>query len=50
MALFVLLAHHSYEWEHGYSKRFGVLYVDYVTQERIVKHSGRWYREVIAGQ
>jgi len=40
----------NFEWALGYSKRFGILYVDYAAQERIVKRSGRWYREVIAGQ
>ncbi len=38
----------NFEWAFGYSKRFGLIYVDYPTQERIVKESGRWYREVIA--
>lgn len=37
----------NYEWEKGYSERFGLIYVDYRTQKRIVKDSGRWYREVI---
>jgi len=40
----------NYEWAHGYSKRFGIVYVDYPTQERIVKASGRWYRATIEGQ
>jgi len=33
----------NFEWAHGFSKRFGLIYVDYHTQERIVKASGRWY-------
>jgi beta-glucosidase len=33
----------NFEWALGYSSRFGVVYVDYDTQERIVKDSGRWY-------
>ena len=33
----------NFEWEYGLSKRFGIVYVDYTTQERIVKASGRWY-------
>jgi len=33
----------NFEWAHGFSKRFGLIYVDYRTQERIVKASGRWY-------
>ena len=40
----------NYEWALGYSKRFGIVYVDYPTQERIVKQSGYWYREMIARQ
>jgi beta-glucosidase len=36
----------NFEWARGYGKRFGVIYVDYATQERIVKRSGRWYAEV----
>jgi beta-glucosidase len=34
------------EWSHGYKKRFGIVYVDYPTQERIIKKSGHWYRDV----
>jgi len=37
----------NFEWAEGYSKRFGVIYVDFETQERIVKDSGRWFRGVI---
>lgn len=40
----------NYEWDRGYSKRFGVIYVDYPTQRRIVKDSGRWYSGFIAAQ
>jgi beta-glucosidase len=36
----------NFEWAWGYSKRFGVIYVDYATQQRIVKRSGRWYAGV----
>jgi beta-glucosidase len=36
----------NFEWAEGYSKRFGLVYVDYETQERIPKESARWYREV----
>jgi beta-glucosidase len=38
----------NFEWALGYSKRFGVVYVDYATQARVVKDSGRWYQAVIA--
>lgn len=33
----------NFEWALGYDKRFGLTYVDYKTQERIIKDSGRWY-------
>ncbi|MFN8662584.1 MAG: GH1 family beta-glucosidase [Thermomicrobiales bacterium] len=36
----------NFEWHHGYDTRFGLIYVDYPTQERIIKRSGRWYAEV----
>jgi beta-glucosidase len=36
----------NFEWSFGYSKRFGIIYVDYPTQRRIVKASGRFYSEV----
>ncbi len=37
----------NFEWSLGYSKRFGLVYVDFATQRRIRKSSFRWYREVI---
>ena len=37
----------NYEWAEGYRKRFGMVYVDYRTQERLPKDSAHWYREVI---
>jgi len=38
----------NFEWGHGYTKRFGIVGVDYDTQTRTVKDSGEWYRQVIA--
>jgi beta-glucosidase len=38
----------NFEWEHGYDKRFGIVRVDYATQERIPKRSALWYRDHIA--
>jgi beta-glucosidase len=38
----------NFEWEHGYAKRFGIVRVDYDTQERIPKRSALWYRDHIA--
>lgn len=35
----------NFEWAWGYGKRFGVIYVDFATQERIIKQSGAWYAE-----
>jgi beta-glucosidase len=37
----------NYEWADGYSKRFGIHYVDFKTQTRTPKLSAEWYREVI---
>ncbi|GAA4813559.1 glycoside hydrolase family 1 protein [Nocardioides caeni] len=36
----------NFEWAYGYEQRFGIVHVDYETQERIVKDSGRWYADV----
>jgi len=36
----------NFEWALGYSKRFGIVYIDYETQERIVKDSGLWYGQL----
>lgn len=38
----------NYEWSGGYSKRFGLVHVDYETQQRTIKSSGRYYASVIA--
>lgn len=37
----------NFEWSFGYEKRFGILYVDFETQERIWKDSAHWYANVI---
>ncbi|MEM9142905.1 MAG: GH1 family beta-glucosidase [Bacteroidota bacterium] len=38
----------NFEWALGYSKRFGIHYVDYNTLERIPKNSALWYKQTIA--
>ena len=38
----------NFEWRDGYSKRFGIHYVDFKTEKRTPKLSAEWYREVIA--
>jgi beta-glucosidase len=38
----------NFEWAFGYSRRFGIHYVDYATGRRIPKSSARWYAEVIS--
>ncbi|WP_130798692.1 GH1 family beta-glucosidase [Streptomyces otsuchiensis] len=37
----------NFEWAFGYQKRFGIVHVDYETQQRTVKDSGLWYRDTI---
>ena len=37
----------NFEWAHGYKHRFGLIYCDYPTEERILKDSARFYRDVI---
>ncbi|MFO7583513.1 MAG: GH1 family beta-glucosidase [Anaerolineales bacterium] len=37
----------NFEWGHGYSKRFGIIHVDYETLKRTPKDSARWYAGVI---
>lgn len=38
----------NFEWAEGYSKRFGLVFVDYRTQQRIPKMSARWYAQLIS--
>lgn len=38
----------NFEWAFGYSRRFGIVYVDYATQRRIPKDSARFMQQVIA--
>ena len=40
----------NFEWALGYSQRFGIVYVDFETLERVPKASYAWYRDFIAAQ
>ncbi|MFG6447379.1 GH1 family beta-glucosidase [Roseateles sp. BYS180W] len=40
----------NFEWASGYDKRFGIVHVDYDTQQRTLKDSGRWYRDFLQRQ
>jgi beta-glucosidase len=37
----------NFEWGEGFSKRFGLVHVDYATQKRTIKDSACWYRDLI---
>ena len=37
----------NFEWGFGYSKRFGIVHVDYKTQKRTLKSSAKWYSETV---
>ncbi len=37
----------NFEWAEGYRPRFGLVYVDYPTQQRIIKQSGHWFRQFL---
>ncbi len=39
----------NFEWAEGYAPRFGLVYVDFETQERIIKSSGKWFRSFLKG-
>ena len=41
----------NFEWAEGYERRFGLVHVDYTTQQRRIKNSGKWYRDfLLAGR
>ncbi len=40
----------NFEWTFGYRPRFGLVHVDYATQKRVVKDSGRWFARLLGGR
>jgi beta-glucosidase len=40
----------NFEWASGYAKRFGIVHVDYTTQQRTPKDSARWYQAFLQQQ
>lgn len=39
----------NFEWAEGYHPRFGLVYVDFESQQRILKQSGEWFRDFLSG-
>ncbi|MEN9400863.1 MAG: hypothetical protein RL632_1966, partial [Bacteroidota bacterium] len=37
----------NFEWSEGYRPRFGLIHVDYTTQQRTIKDSGNWFQELL---
>ena len=37
----------NFEWAEGYHPRFGIVHVDFETQQRTVKDSGRWFKRFL---
>jgi beta-glucosidase len=40
----------NFEWAWGYSRRFGLVHVDYATQKRTIKRSGKWFARFLGGR
>ena len=39
----------NFEWAHGFSQRFGLVWTDFDTQQRILKDSATWFAAEITG-
>lgn len=39
----------NFEWAEGYARRFGIVHVDFKTQQRTIKNSGRFYQKFLKG-
>jgi beta-glucosidase len=39
----------NFEWAEGYKPRFGLVYIDFETQQRTIKTSGKWYSDFLSG-
>jgi beta-glucosidase len=44
---FVWSATDNFEWAHGYHPRFGLIYIDFLSGERILKDSAHWFSDFI---
>ncbi len=40
----------NFEWAEGFTPRFGLVYIDFDTQRRIIKASGKWFRDFLRGE
>ena len=49
-AYFVWSLLDNFEWAWGYDRRFGIIYVDFATQERIMKRSALWFKDFLRTQ
>jgi beta-glucosidase len=38
----------NFQWGEGYTERYGLIYTDFRSQKRTIKHSGHWYARVAA--